>query len=64
MTCQFDKAGRNYELLEENFKALRSKDLINLLWGMILIPLSNERKIQEDQYVNMLDYLDYMVAVK
>ena len=31
---------------------------------MILLPLSNERKIQEDQYINMLDYLDYMVDVK
>ena len=49
-----------YLSLETMFATERSKDLIALMWGCILIPLSSERRAHADHYRNVREMLEHM----
>ena len=64
MTHSLEEASKSYTSLFEVFKRQLGKTIINLLWGMIITPLSNERKLIADHYLNMQEYLEHISDVK
>ena len=63
MTQKLDEAAKVYTSLEDNFKRNTARDLVGLLWGLILIPLSEERKVQADHVMYLKEYLDHVYSV-
>jgi hypothetical protein len=59
-----DQAYRSYEWLEEYFIKERGKYLINLVWGMLVVPLASERKPQADHYLYFKEYLEHLYDAK
>ena len=57
MTGRFDEACKSYLGIEDVFKRNISGQLVSLLWGMILIPLSEERKPIADHFHYLNEYL-------
>ena len=45
MMNKLDEASKVYTGLEDHFKRNQANGIIGLLWGLILIPLSEERKV-------------------
>ena len=45
MTQNLDEASKVYIGLEDQFRRNQARDIVGLLWGLILIPLSDERKV-------------------
>ena len=60
MTNQLSDAKNAYVGLEENFKREQSKGLVNLLWGLLQVPLSNNRKVIADHYLYLKEYLEHL----
>ena len=63
-TNALDFACRNYQALEEYFIREQGKYVMTLLWGMILIPLSSERKTQANHYSHLKEYLEHLNDAK
>ena len=63
MCNKLDEASKTYIGLEAHFKRNQARDLVGLLWGLILIPLSEERKVQADHVLYLKEYLDHVYAV-
>ena len=57
MTMNHSDASKAYINLEVQFKKRLSTDLRNLLWGLILVPLSDDRKVIADHFTNVKEYL-------
>ena len=50
MTNNLQQSCYNYIQLELEFQQACAKDLITLVWGLVLIPLSDDRKVIADHY--------------
>ena len=55
-----DSACNTYRSLETTFSLNRGKDLINMLWGNVIIPLADERRVQLDHFRNMQELLEHI----
>ena len=64
MTMNHSDASKVYINLEVEFKKRLSADLRNLLWGLILVPLSDDRKVIADHFTNVKEYLEHLAEVK
>ena len=64
MCQQLNEASKVYMGLEDHFKRNQARDLVGLLWGLIMLPLSEERKIQADHVLYLKEYLDHVYAEK
>ena len=64
MTNGLDLAAKTYSQLESIFRRNISKELISLVWGVVLIPLSEDRKLVIDHFANLQEYLEYIQEVK
>lgn len=64
MNKNLDEAAKVYIGLEDHFKRHQARDLVGLLWGLILIPLSEERKVQADHCTYLKEYLDHIYDIK
>ena len=63
MTQNSEMACKAYQQLEDRFKANIALDMKRLLWGLILVPLSRERKIVADHVSYLKDYLEHVAEV-
>ena len=63
-TQNLEEASKCYQYLEDRFKKNNARDVVKLLWGLILIPLSNERKTTADHYIYLKEYLEHLYNAK
>ena len=59
-TNRMEDASKTYMQLEDYFMMQRYQDFKNLLWGSILIPLSDERKVIADHWIKIKEYLEHI----
>ena len=59
-TGHYNAAANAYISLDHKILQLRSKALIPLLWGLVLVPLESDRKIIADHYNNLCEYLEHL----
>ena len=60
MTNNRRVASNYYSNLEITFSRNVRKDIISLLWGLVIIPLSNDRKLIGDHYTYLKEYLAHL----
>lgn len=60
LTHRLDEASKAYIYLEDHFVKERRTEFKKLLWGSILIPLSDERKVIADHWINIKEYLEHL----
>ena len=60
MTGHFERSGKAYRCLEVNFRQKRLTDLANYFFGLILIPLQEDRKLMADHLENVQEIVEYM----
>ena len=59
-TQRLAEASKAYMFLEDHFIRERRQDFKKLLWGSILIPLSDERKVVADHWIGIKEYLEHL----
>ena len=64
MTGNFADANNSYNCLEAEFQRRMSKDLIELVWGLVLIPLSDDRKRVSDHFHYLYEYCQHLKETK
>ena len=64
MTQNLDAAGKAYACLEDHFKRSAAKDVVALLWGLVVLPLADDRKAQADHYTNLREHLEHLHDAK
>lgn len=64
MTGNFADANNSYNCLETEFQRRMSKDLIELVWGLVLIPLSDDRKRVSDHFHYVYEYCQHLKETK
>ena len=64
MTNNLKESCSIYCKLEDEFQRSLSRDLISLLWGLVLIPLSDDRKLIADHYNYLQEYLSHLSDCK
>ena len=60
MTGHMREASNSYICLEEEFQRTTRRDLVGLLWGLVLLPLSDDRKLIGDHYHYLCEYLKHL----
>lgn len=60
MTGNFSDACKAYNCLEPEFQRNMAVDLGTLVWGLILIPLSDDRKRIGDHFHYLMEYMDHL----
>ena len=63
MTSNLVEAAQSYVGLDEHFKRRMSKDLVALMWGLVLIPLTDDRKRIADHYIYLQEYLKHITDI-
>ena len=64
MTGNFADANNSYNCLEAEFQRRMSRDLIELVWGLVLIPLSDDRKRVSDHFHYLHEYCLHLKETK
>ena len=60
MTNHFEASGKAYRCLEVQFHQKKLADLANYFFGLILIPLQEDRKLMADHLENVQEIVEYM----
>ena len=63
MTKNLDEASKAYVSLLDKFRRNNSRQTVSLMWGAILIALSNDRKQIAEHYHNLNEYLEHLIDV-
>ena len=63
MTNRLDDAGKAYGWLAGHFRQQRLLELANYMFGLVLIPLQEDRKMMADHLTNVAEVVEYMQEV-
>ena len=59
-----EEASKAYFHLEDHFKRENAKDMMYLLFGSIVVPLSDQRKTVADHWIYLKEYLEHLSDAK
>lgn len=60
MTGNLSEANKSYSCLEEVYRIRIKHDMKTLVWGLILIPLSDDRKRISDHFHYLYEYINHL----
>lgn len=63
MTKNLDEASKTYVNLYDTFRRNNARQTVSLMWGALLVALSDDRKQIADHYHNIHEYLEHLVDV-
>lgn len=63
MTKNLDEASKAYVSLLDKFRRNNARQTVSLMWGAILIALSDDRKQIAEHYHNLNEYLEHLIDV-
>ena len=64
MTGSLDLSSKTYASMDGLFKRNMAQELVSVVWGVVLTPLSDDRKLVIDHFQNLAEIMEFIREVK